>query len=104
MRKLDIFLLIILFVFICFCEKKVIAQNLQAIYASSVLFAGPNQGSVTLVSGVSHQAGATTVTIPDETGTMLTDSSNYNDLLKALKALDATYGSHSGINWTSFGH
>ena len=59
---------------------------------------------MTLVSGVSQHNGATTVTIPDETGTILTDSSNYNDLLKALKALDATYGSHSGINWTSFGH
>ena len=57
-----------------------------------------------MVSGVSQHNGATTVTIPDETGTILTDSSNYNNLLKALKALDATYGSHSGINWTSFGH
>ena len=89
---------------IIFLNHKVIAQNLQSLYASSVLFAGPNQGSVTLVSGVSQHNGANTITIPDVTGTLLTDSSSYSSVLVALKAIDTSYGSHSGINWTSFGH
>ena len=99
-------LLILLFVCVSSITLLVgngVTQSFQMLYAKQIQFEY-NGAGVILSPGVGLKAVVNTVTLPDETVTIDTDANNYNRLLTSLKAIDVSKGSHSGINWTSFGH
>ena len=89
---------------ISFNVTGVVAQSFQHLYARDIQFENPGVGSGLLVIGQSLKAGLQTITIPDGTGNIVTSYNNFSALMTALKALDAAHGSHSGINWQSFGY
>lgn len=97
--------LILIFVSIAISSLLVgngVTQSFQSLYAKTIEFEYNGVG-VTLQSGLGAKGGLNTVTIPDETGTIATSANSYLRVLQALKAVDVAHGSHSGINWTSFG-
>lgn len=94
-------LLVLLFVSVAF-SSMCVAQNFGMLYAKQIQFEY-NGAGIILTPGARLGTGQSTVTIPDGTGTVDTSYNNYNQILVALKAIDAGKGNHSGINWTSLG-
>ena len=101
---ISLFLLFFCIAIGCLNIGNVVAQSFNHLYATDVMFENPGVGSGLLVMGKTLRNGLQTITIPDGTGTIDTSYNNYAQLFTAMKALDAAHGSHSGINWQSFGY